>query len=373
MEKRYQVFISSTFQDLHGARQAVSEALLRANCFPAGMELFPAADAEQFEFIKSVIDQSDYYLLISAGRYGSIHPETGLSYTEMEYDYAVASEAPVIRLLHKDPFNALKGEYIEPTDDGRKKLRAFRDKLTGGSLVRFWSDPKDLMAETVFALQDIQKRKPATGWVRSDRIAQDAAELQIARLQARVSELELENARLPEAVIDVEQVFADIEGETEIKFPRFDEVKIEGLRVEGAEGEERYFVPMKELCWALATAMTNSFVDNAIVLDAIRLLDARALGKWSERQLYVDDEQLAFRRAFAYLRERRVAEPQVLAGFTEGQAVQGDGIGAMLARYGRHGATFSQRTTWSLSEAAAVSASNWYVKLTGQAQNSTPA
>ena len=59
MEKRYQVFISSTFQDLQNARQEVSQSLLRADCFPAGMELFPAADAEQFEFIKTVIDQSD--------------------------------------------------------------------------------------------------------------------------------------------------------------------------------------------------------------------------------------------------------------------------------------------------------------------------
>ncbi|MGB7319270.1 MAG: DUF4062 domain-containing protein, partial [Planktotalea sp.] len=118
MEKRYQVFISSTFQDLQGARQEVSQALLRADCFPAGMELCPAADEEQFEFIKTVIDQSDYYILISAGRYGSIHPKTGLSYTEMEYDYAVETEKPVIRLLHKDPFNELKGESIEQTDLG---------------------------------------------------------------------------------------------------------------------------------------------------------------------------------------------------------------------------------------------------------------
>ena len=77
MEKRYQVFISSTFQDLQNARQEVSQALLRADCFPAGMELFPAADEEQFEFIKTVIDQSDYYILISVERYGSIHLETG--------------------------------------------------------------------------------------------------------------------------------------------------------------------------------------------------------------------------------------------------------------------------------------------------------
>lgn len=363
MEKRYQVFISSTFQDLQGARQAVSEALLRADCFPAGMELFPAADAEQFEFITSVIDQSDYYLLISAGRYGSIHPETGLSYTEMEYNYAVASETPVIRLLHKDPFNALKGEYIEATDDGREKLRAFRDKLTGGSLVRFWSDPKDLMAETVFALQDTQKRKPATGWVRSDRIAQDAAELQIARLQARVSELELENARLPEAVIDVEQIFADIEGVTQVEFFNDLPLGLRSFEVETGGRSRLAEIPTRDLCWAMAVSMTASFVQDDVERDAITLLLAKYGTLIADEEFYIERKQSGFVRCFAYLRERRVAEPQIIAGFTQRSS---DHLSTSTT-------AFSQRTTWSLTDAAAVSASTWYVRLTGQAQNSTPA
>ena len=164
MEKRYQVFISSTFQDLEVARQEVSQALLRADCFPAGMELFPAADEEQFEFIKQVIQQSDYYIIISAGRYGSIHPKT-LSYTEMEYDYAVEIGKPVIRLLHKDPFNKLTGDKIERTDEGRAKLNAFRKKLTECGLVRFWEETTQLGSEAVFSLMDLRVRTPAKGWL----------------------------------------------------------------------------------------------------------------------------------------------------------------------------------------------------------------
>jgi hypothetical protein len=94
MEKQHKVFVSSTFLDLRNARQEVLQTLLRADCFPSGMELFPAADEEQFEYIKKKIDASDIYILITAGRYGSIHPKTKLSYTEMEYDYAVAQKNP---------------------------------------------------------------------------------------------------------------------------------------------------------------------------------------------------------------------------------------------------------------------------------------
>jgi hypothetical protein len=45
-EKRYQVFVSSTYVDLQEERQAVIMALLQLNAVPAGMELFPAADED---------------------------------------------------------------------------------------------------------------------------------------------------------------------------------------------------------------------------------------------------------------------------------------------------------------------------------------
>lgn len=52
MEKRYQVFVSSTYADLKDERQHVLQALMEMDCIPAGMELFPATDEEQWEFIK---------------------------------------------------------------------------------------------------------------------------------------------------------------------------------------------------------------------------------------------------------------------------------------------------------------------------------
>lgn len=88
-EKRYQVFISSTFEDLQEERRAVSDTLLSVDCIPVGMEEFPATDEAQFDFIKKIIDESDYYLLIIGGRYGTVDDE-GISFTEKEYSYAVS-------------------------------------------------------------------------------------------------------------------------------------------------------------------------------------------------------------------------------------------------------------------------------------------
>lgn len=52
MEKRYQVFVSSTFLDLQEERQEIMQALLELDCIPSGMELFPAANEDQWSLIK---------------------------------------------------------------------------------------------------------------------------------------------------------------------------------------------------------------------------------------------------------------------------------------------------------------------------------
>src|SRR5580698_11146537 len=98
MDKRYQVFVSSTYADLKDERRSVIQALMEMDCIPAGMEIFPAADEEQFAFIKRVIDDCDYYLLIIGGRYGSVDT-AGVSYTEKEFEYAVQKGLYVIALI----------------------------------------------------------------------------------------------------------------------------------------------------------------------------------------------------------------------------------------------------------------------------------
>jgi len=86
VRKRLQVFVSSTFSDLKDERQAAVEAILTAGHIPAGMELFTSGDESQMDVIKQWIEESDVYLLILGGRYGSIEPKTGKSYIQLEYE-----------------------------------------------------------------------------------------------------------------------------------------------------------------------------------------------------------------------------------------------------------------------------------------------
>ena len=120
MEKRYQIFISSTFADLEEERKGVMEAIISLNCFPAGMEMFPATDTEQFEYIKTIIDESDYYVLIIAGRYGSV-AEDGVSYTEKEFDYAKEKGVPILTFIKKN----IEIIPASKTDQDNKKKKKF--------------------------------------------------------------------------------------------------------------------------------------------------------------------------------------------------------------------------------------------------------
>ena len=168
--KRYQVFVSSTYEDLSDERAAVMNCLLDNDCIPVGMEQFPAMPMSQWKYIKRLIDESDYYLLIVAGRYGSIDKETGLGYTEKEFKYALEKEIPVIAFLHKDIGN-LPANKCERTEEGRKRVEDFRNLiLNSDHLCDFYTTPDNLKYAVVKSLRKTIEQYPAEGWVRSNQI-----------------------------------------------------------------------------------------------------------------------------------------------------------------------------------------------------------
>lgn len=100
--KKLQVFISSTYKDLVSERQAAVEAVLLARHIPAGMELFSAGNESQAEVISRWIDESDVYMLILGGRYGSIEPKSKMSYVEIEYRHALGAGKPLFAVVISD-------------------------------------------------------------------------------------------------------------------------------------------------------------------------------------------------------------------------------------------------------------------------------
>jgi hypothetical protein len=194
MDKRYQVFVSATYADLKEERQAVIKTVIEADCIPAGMELFPAVDEEQLTFIKRIIDDCDYYLLIIGGRYGSID-KTGISYTEQEYDYAVQKGLKVIALLHGSPEDIAFGKS-EQDPELRQRLDKFKAKVKTGRLVKFWKTGSELPGLVALSLLNATKTYPAVGWVRANRAANED-------VLNEINELRKANQRLQATLADL--------------------------------------------------------------------------------------------------------------------------------------------------------------------------
>lgn len=187
MDKRYQVFVSSTYKDLQDERQEVMQALLELDCMPSGMELFPAANDDQWTLIKKVIDDCDYYIVVIGGCYGSLGAE-GLSYTEMEYRYALESGKPIIAFLHKDP-GALPAKHTEGTQEGKEKLESFRE-FAQQKMVKFWNTPADLGSVVSRSLVLLIKNNPGIGWVKADLVPDENLTKELLRQKQRIEELE---------------------------------------------------------------------------------------------------------------------------------------------------------------------------------------
>jgi Domain of unknown function (DUF4062) len=187
MEKRFQVFVSSTYADLHEERKEVIQALLELKCMPAGMELFPAATDDQWTLIKKVIDDCDYYIVVVAGRYGSTDKD-GVSFTEKEYRYALDQNKPILGFLHKNT-GSIPSSMCESEPSPKAKLEDFI-RLVKEKHVRFWSSPTELGSVVSRSLVQAMSSHPAIGWVKASNIPSESAAQEILKLRNEILRLE---------------------------------------------------------------------------------------------------------------------------------------------------------------------------------------
>lgn len=168
-KKKLQVFISSTFLDLKEERQAAVEAILGFNHIPAGMELFKAGNDSQLNTIKKWIDNSDVYLLILGGRYGSIENESKKSYTHLEYEYAINKGIPVFSIILSDSFLEAKNKNEDNVfeKDNIKKYKDFKD-FVKTKMVKEVGEIKDIKIAIYESLNELEEENEFVGWIPGD-------------------------------------------------------------------------------------------------------------------------------------------------------------------------------------------------------------
>jgi len=218
MQKKLQVFISSTFTDLKDERQVAVESVLNAGHIPAGMELFKSGDVTQKEIIKKWIDESDVYMLILGGRYGTIDEETGKSYTHWEYDYAGEIGKPRFSVVITE--DALETKVKTFGSDVKEqweypKYAMFRETVLG-KISKFYNDLKDIKIVVLESLKEYERDESLNGWISGKEIT-------------GTSTLIKENSSLLKENVDlkaqIEQLKKSLDKKHEIDGLSFEEVK----------------------------------------------------------------------------------------------------------------------------------------------------
>ena len=191
-KKKLQVFISSTYEDLKEERQAAVMAILSFGHIPAGMELFAAGDESQMDVIKRWIRESDVFLLILGGRYGSIEPKSKKSYIQLEYEYAKSLGKPLFAVVIKDEAIDKKlpssGRSVIETENP-EQLKAFR-KIVLSKMVKFCDEIRDIKLAIYETMLEFAERPELAGWVKSDE------DVNTGRLAEEMARLGRENAML---------------------------------------------------------------------------------------------------------------------------------------------------------------------------------
>ena len=187
VDKKYQIFVSSTYTDLKDERATVIKTILEMNHIPIGMEMFSAGDDDQWAVISRTIDTSDYYVVIIGQRYGSM-TDAGSSYTEKEYDYAIEKGIPVLAFIMEDD---APSTTARESDEVYGKLKLFKEKAKR-KMAQFWSSKNDLATKISTSLYTAFNQHPRTGWIR--------AEIDLSAVKQEVALLSKENRELREQI-----------------------------------------------------------------------------------------------------------------------------------------------------------------------------
>lgn len=184
LDKRYQVFISTSGQDMQPERIILAQTLVGMGFFSWGLEQrTPLSTA----FARRQIDDCDYVVILLGSQYGE-QSVSGVGYMHLEYIYAVSKQKPVIVFMHDDP-DSRDESLHDAKPELREKFKEFRKLLQSEvDQVFTYRTLRDLEMAVRLNMPQMLERYPVTGWVRPQNT--QALHDEIDELKAKIAQME---------------------------------------------------------------------------------------------------------------------------------------------------------------------------------------
>ncbi|MDB5240222.1 MAG: hypothetical protein JWP57_847 [Spirosoma sp.] len=199
-KRKLQVFISSTYTDLIEERQTAIEAILTSGHIPAGMESFAGRNEEHMNIIKQWIDESDIFLLLLGGRYGTVEENSGKSYTHLEFDYAKEKGKTIFAVVADDRFIDQKARDKGPDSvmelKNREKYTSFKEAITA-KFVKPWNSKESLQLAIITTLHVLDRDEKLVGWIPGSEATNPVMAEEFFRLSKENADLRLQLSQSP--------------------------------------------------------------------------------------------------------------------------------------------------------------------------------
>lgn len=171
IDRRYQIFISSTFEDLKDQRKEAIEVIFERGHIPIALERFSPANESDLEVIKGAIADCQIYLLILGHRYGELVPGRNISFTELEYELAEANGLLILPfILRQEEITELRSRLNPKVEKERaelanfERLERFHQRI--GRFYKPWSRDEQFKYLVATALADNLDKCRKPGFMR---------------------------------------------------------------------------------------------------------------------------------------------------------------------------------------------------------------
>ncbi|HJF28548.1 MAG TPA: DUF4062 domain-containing protein [Acinetobacter lwoffii] len=186
LDKRYQVFISTSGADMRPERIILSQTLVGMGFFSWGLEQRTPLNTA---FARRQIDDCDYVVILLGSQYGE-QSVSGVGYMHLEYIYAVAKQKPIIVFMHEDP-DSRDPDLHDSKPELKEKFKEFRQLLQNEADQVFrYRSLRDLEMAVRLNMSQILEHYPVAGWVRPQNT--QALHDEIDQLKTRLAQLEQE-------------------------------------------------------------------------------------------------------------------------------------------------------------------------------------
>src|SRR5262249_55806447 len=153
----------------------------------------------QLETIRQWIKESDVFMLILGGRYGTVEEESGKSYIQLEYEYAIEKDKPVFAAVITEKYldNKIKNQGKIVLEDKHHDLYQSFQKTVMSRICSFFDDAKDLKIILHESIPDVTRDRELPGWVRGDEVSDPKPMIE------EMAQLRAENTRLTKRVAEL--------------------------------------------------------------------------------------------------------------------------------------------------------------------------